>query len=288
MGMIDASRESLDHCLQNGISVAVVVGGAAEALDARPGTYDLTLSHRFGFIRLAMENGASLIPVFTFGENDVYKQLVPNPPNSLIRRVQDRLLDWLGFSMPLVHGVGFLPLRRPIVTVVGRPIPVPHLPNPTLQQILEVLDRYTEELRSIYSHYQPHVAAMNARYNKRRGSGESVDAAEEERAELKIVDSITPRDVARYNKLVAAANAKQQKQEQQQTTSATAGPKRMRRRKRPAPVNPTSYSLPTDADDDSDADGDSEGGDETAEDKPTATPTTATATTPDPHLSSKL
>jgi hypothetical protein len=95
MGLVDASRESLDHLLQNNISVCIVVGGAAEgtahlpsviavlsadcicfgcfliALDARPGTYDLTLSRRFGFIRLAIENGAKLVPVFTFGENDV-------------------------------------------------------------------------------------------------------------------------------------------------------------------------------------------------------------------------
>jgi 2-acylglycerol O-acyltransferase 2 len=40
------------------------------ALDARPGANDLTLGRRLGFVRIAMENGAKLLPVFSFGEND--------------------------------------------------------------------------------------------------------------------------------------------------------------------------------------------------------------------------
>ncbi len=70
-----------------------------------------------------------------------YKQLVPNPPGSLVRRVQNKLLDWMGFSLPLVHGIGFLPLREPVLTVVGRPIDTPHISNPTLAQVLEVHER---------------------------------------------------------------------------------------------------------------------------------------------------
>jgi hypothetical protein len=51
--------------------LTIVVGGAAESLSARPGTADLTLKRRMGFIKLAMRQGADLVPVFSFGENDV-------------------------------------------------------------------------------------------------------------------------------------------------------------------------------------------------------------------------
>lgn len=54
-----------------GSSLTIVVGGAAESLSARPGTADLTLKRRMGFIKLAMRQGADLVPVFSFGENDV-------------------------------------------------------------------------------------------------------------------------------------------------------------------------------------------------------------------------
>jgi hypothetical protein len=70
MGLIDVSADSCKYLLDRNISVAIVVGGAAEALDARPGANDLTLGRRLGFVRIAMENGAKLLPVFSFGEND--------------------------------------------------------------------------------------------------------------------------------------------------------------------------------------------------------------------------
>ena len=53
------------------------------------------------FVRIALEHGASLVPVFTFGENEMFKQLLPNPPDSPVRRVQELLKNWLSFSMPV-------------------------------------------------------------------------------------------------------------------------------------------------------------------------------------------
>lgn len=61
----------LAHSTGPGSSLTIVVGGAAESLSARPGTADLTLKRRMGFIKLAMRQGADLVPVFSFGENDV-------------------------------------------------------------------------------------------------------------------------------------------------------------------------------------------------------------------------
>ena len=55
LGFVSADEAGLSHLLTNGTSVCVVVGGAREALDARPGTNDLTLGSRFGFVRLAMQ-----------------------------------------------------------------------------------------------------------------------------------------------------------------------------------------------------------------------------------------
>jgi hypothetical protein len=66
-----------------------------------------------------------LVPVFGFGENDVFQQ-IPNPPGSRLRRFQNAMSKLLSFSPPLFHGRGFfstnfgvLPYRRPI-DVVGK------------------------------------------------------------------------------------------------------------------------------------------------------------------------
>lgn len=64
-----------------------------------------------------------MVPVFAFGENDLYDQ-VKNPDGSLLRKVQIKLKEILGFSTPLFHGrgifqysIGVLPYRKPIYVV---------------------------------------------------------------------------------------------------------------------------------------------------------------------------
>uniref|UniRef100_A0A915IKV0 diacylglycerol O-acyltransferase n=1 Tax=Romanomermis culicivorax TaxID=13658 RepID=A0A915IKV0_ROMCU len=59
-GAIEVSKESINYVLNQrtkGNAVVIVVGGAAEALDAFPGTYTMTLENRKGFIKLALQNG---------------------------------------------------------------------------------------------------------------------------------------------------------------------------------------------------------------------------------------
>lgn len=72
-GVASVAKKSCSNILRlgKGNSIAIVVGGAAESLAAHPGTNDLTLKKRFGFVKIAIREGASLVPVFSFGENDV-------------------------------------------------------------------------------------------------------------------------------------------------------------------------------------------------------------------------
>lgn len=64
MGICPASKESINHILSNmgpGHSCVVVVGGAAEALEARPGNFKLVLKNRKGFVKLALKSGWVLV-----------------------------------------------------------------------------------------------------------------------------------------------------------------------------------------------------------------------------------
>lgn len=72
-GVASVSKGSCHNILSQGPgnAITIVVGGAAESLSAHPGTADLTLKKRFGFIKMAIRAGADLVPVFSFGENDV-------------------------------------------------------------------------------------------------------------------------------------------------------------------------------------------------------------------------
>ncbi|CAK5008029.1 unnamed protein product [Meloidogyne enterolobii] len=74
---VESSAKSLRFVLNNpkgGALAGIVIGGAEEVLDSKPGSTDLNLMRRLGFCRIALETGASLVPSYSFGENDVYEQ----------------------------------------------------------------------------------------------------------------------------------------------------------------------------------------------------------------------
>lgn len=160
-GICDASKKTIATVLRQGPGKAVllVIGGAKESLSARPGTYDLTLADRKGFVKMALRTGASLVPVFSFGENDLFDQ-VSNAKGSWLRAAQLRLQAKLGFAVPLFHGrgifsydsgTGLLPFRQPIVSVVGEPIDCPNLgPEPPPDQIDHYHALYCAALKDIW------------------------------------------------------------------------------------------------------------------------------------------
>jgi 1-acyl-sn-glycerol-3-phosphate acyltransferase len=157
MGFVNAHRGSLDHCLNSGMSVALVPGGAREALHAHPGRADLVLACRKGFVKLALAHGARLVPVFCFGENELFQQ-APSPA-----WLQGALVRVLGFSVPLAYGrgccsrraAGPLPRRVPLTMVVGAPLAMPVIADPTAAQVDAHHARYVAALRALYDAHAP-------------------------------------------------------------------------------------------------------------------------------------
>ena len=133
------------------------MGGAAESLESLPGRYRVVLRSRKGFVRLALETGASLVPVFSFGENEVYNGMIV-PDHWFLKRVQNKFKEMLSFALPIIWGrgifnynVGLMPHRRAIHTVIGRPIDVARVEHePSDEQVQELHARYVEELTRLF------------------------------------------------------------------------------------------------------------------------------------------
>ncbi|KZT55261.1 diacylglycerol acyltransferase [Calocera cornea HHB12733] len=162
MGIASVSRKSCANILKKGPgqSITIVIGGAAESLSAHPGTADLTLKKRFGFIKLAIQYGADLVPVFSFGENDIYEQL-SNEKGTTVYKLQKKFQHLFGFTLPLFHGrgilnytIGLMPYRRRIMIVCGRPIHVERVANPSQQLLEDTQKLYIEELMRIWDTYK--------------------------------------------------------------------------------------------------------------------------------------
>ncbi|KAL9963959.1 hypothetical protein ACROYT_G027523 [Oculina patagonica] len=158
LGVIDVSRHSLEYVLTQkgaGHSVVIIVGGAVEILDVRYDSYVLTLKRRKGFIKLALQTGCDLVPVFAFGQNNLH-HIFGGGYYSRFSRFQRWLRSkthgcaccycWGAFCM--------LPRRSPISVVVGSPIPVRKVANPSQEEIDKLHSRYIEDIKELYEKYK--------------------------------------------------------------------------------------------------------------------------------------
>ncbi|KAH8277718.1 hypothetical protein KR018_004197 [Drosophila ironensis] len=173
-GLVSVSKEALVYLLtksndpkhkdnRDGFTsnaVAILVGGAQEALDSHPGQYILTLKNRKGFVKMAIRTGASIVPTFSFGEVDILDQ-VANPPNSTVRRFQDFVKRLTGVSplVPVGRGIfnytlGFLPNRCRIVQVVGSPIDVVKNAQPDPEYVDKIHKQVINALENMFTQYK--------------------------------------------------------------------------------------------------------------------------------------
>uniref|UniRef100_A0A914CZ53 Acyltransferase n=1 Tax=Acrobeloides nanus TaxID=290746 RepID=A0A914CZ53_9BILA len=162
-GCISSYAESIGNVLSKpnrGVAVGIVVGGAEEALEARPDNFDLKLSTRKGFIRLALKHGAWLVPMYNFGENRIYNQ-VENRKGTKLRIIQTKFKEFFGFSPPIFFGrgifqytFGIMPYRAPITTVVGAPIPVNQNSEPTKEEVDSLHAEYCQALIKLFNEHK--------------------------------------------------------------------------------------------------------------------------------------
>ena len=174
LGIRSVSKESIGNILTKGglnnegmgRAVTIVIGGARESLEARPGTLRLVLQQRKGFVRLAIRTGADLVPVLAFGENDLYNQLSPESHPAL-HRLQMFILKTAKFTLPFLHGrgifnydVGLMPYRHPLNIVVGKPIKVNQAASNEVDpaEVDRLHELYITELEKIWNTYKDEFA----------------------------------------------------------------------------------------------------------------------------------
>lgn len=129
-GLRSCARRAVRALLREpGAAAVLFPGGATEAVETEEGAARVVLRKRRGFVRLALEAGADLVPVACFGESSLFHVHRPEP-GSLGARFQAVSHRFLPGRQPLFYGdgvfadPGLLPLARRLTTVVGAPIRV--------------------------------------------------------------------------------------------------------------------------------------------------------------------
>ena len=144
---IDASKPTAVRIMEKErSSIFVYPGGEREQLETVYRRQRLVLRDRKGFVKLAMQQGASLVPVYAFGETSLYKH----------SQAGITWRKWLshkfGVAIPLLYGeYGLLPYRVPVTLVFGEPIATVKTPEPTDEQLNAMHQQYMNALTALFN-----------------------------------------------------------------------------------------------------------------------------------------
>mmetsp|Transcript_24395 Transcript_24395/g.52275 ORF Transcript_24395/g.52275 Transcript_24395/m.52275 type:complete len:336 (+) Transcript_24395:27-1034(+) len=149
--LVDASAGSLKRVFKEGGSVLIYIGGIAELFKSCRTEERLYLKKRKGFIKLALREGVDVVPLYMFGNTSVLSVLTHGPLAALSRKLQT--------SLTLFWGKWYLPIPRDekLLYVVGEPLGLPHIKDPTQDDIDKWHGVYCDQVRDIFETYKEKV-----------------------------------------------------------------------------------------------------------------------------------
>ncbi|CAJ1390667.1 unnamed protein product [Effrenium voratum] len=144
-------RKVVEKLLARGDSIAIQPGGVKEQAKTSEVQEQAFFPARLGFIRLAIRYGVDLLPVYFFGENQLYKRV------DGLEWLSNLINKTTGMTLPIVTArfgipmAGPIPIPTDIHTRWGRAVPVgPREEEPSDEHVEEVFCRYVTELRRLF------------------------------------------------------------------------------------------------------------------------------------------
>ncbi|XP_058906178.1 acyl-CoA wax alcohol acyltransferase 2 [Kogia breviceps] len=162
-GAYSVSQSSMDFLLTRrgtGNMLIMVVSGLAECRYSLPGSTTLVLKNRTGFVRTALRHGVALIPAYAFGETELYNQQIFTP-GGFVNHFQKWFQSMVHIYPCAFYGHGFienswglLPYARPVTNIVGKPLPLPKIENPSKETVVKYHMVYIDALHKLFGQYK--------------------------------------------------------------------------------------------------------------------------------------
>ncbi|KAF5307258.1 hypothetical protein FQR65_LT06974 [Abscondita terminalis] len=159
MGSCSNSKKSMNWILgesRGGNIAGISIGGSQEALYCKPGEHKIILKNKKGFVKMAIMNGSPIVPVYCFGETDVF-ETIQFRKFSVLETIQSWLLKTTGIAFLIFKGrrvfgipIPLIPDRKPLNVIVGKPIDVLRNVHPTQEDIDNLHDKFITELRNLF------------------------------------------------------------------------------------------------------------------------------------------
>lgn len=140
-------------------SITIQLGGLEEMRRTKHKRMELVIKKRVGIFKIALETGTHIVPVLTYGENEVF----PSTENEVLKWFNDKVLyDFARLQYPFPS---FKALKnwmnllvRPLDTIhtyTGKPIHVKKIENPSDHQIASLRRVYIREIRRLFKETNP-------------------------------------------------------------------------------------------------------------------------------------
>ncbi|RLN15085.1 hypothetical protein BBJ28_00011298 [Nothophytophthora sp. Chile5] len=163
LGCVDASRSTAKKVMDAGHSVFIYPGGVPEIFQLDPYSKEvrrpptvvntIVLKKRMGFVKLAIRQGAELVPSFVFGEKWLLDRW--NPPKRVIDFFQKTL------KIPMIVFWGkflWMPKQPPqgkkFGVVYGKPIATVQNGTPTDAEVHAIHAEFVAEIQRIFAQYK--------------------------------------------------------------------------------------------------------------------------------------
>ena len=95
---IPSDYQSIKQAIQSGHSVSIMLGGVREMMDIEPRKIKLHVKKRIGLFKIAIETGKPIIPILTYGENELFEPA----KNYYTDILNNFLYSTFGISIPFV------------------------------------------------------------------------------------------------------------------------------------------------------------------------------------------
>mmetsp|Transcript_4344 Transcript_4344/g.10656 ORF Transcript_4344/g.10656 Transcript_4344/m.10656 type:complete len:318 (+) Transcript_4344:34-987(+) len=164
--------KTVEGLLAGGANIAVQPGGVKEQLETTHDQEQAIFPANLGFLRLAIKHGVTILPVYIFGENQLYRKI---PGFDWFSRLVFRTT---GAGLPAGSGKfgipmgGLIPRSTPLHVRWAKPLEVgPKDAHPSEERVQALYQEYLALLQEVFDTYKdeclpPEVAAKGLRITK--------------------------------------------------------------------------------------------------------------------------
>lgn len=149
LGGREITKKTTSKILEKtGYSICLLPGGIYEQINTRYNQERHYVQKKLGFIKLAITLGLEIVPMYGFGENQLFTT------HDVGHKFRHWLLKNFRIGIPFItgrFGITLIPHPTRLTHVYGIPIKVTQAENPSEEQILEVYDLYKAECERIFN-----------------------------------------------------------------------------------------------------------------------------------------